>query len=176
MNKASNTETENKQKKGGKFLPALCNIIGVLIIAAVILICLPLTVPRLLGYDIYEVLSPSMHPAVPEGSVVIAKPEEPENIQPGDVIVFVRNGANVTHRVVENHVVSGELITKGDANANNDIDPVPYHAVTGKMVFHVPVVGKLMGVLSSTIGKIYLMLFACCGFMFTIVAGRLRRA
>ena len=43
--------------KGGKLIPALCNIAGTLILLSVIASCLPVTVPRFMGYEIYNVVS-----------------------------------------------------------------------------------------------------------------------
>jgi signal peptidase len=48
------------------------------------------------------------------------------------VIAFYKGRAVVTHRVVENRKVSGEFITKGDANAEKDMEPVPYSALIGR--------------------------------------------
>ncbi len=56
--------------RGGKLIPALCNLLGTLILVLVIASCLPLTVPRLFGYEIYEVVSGSMEPEIPVGSVI----------------------------------------------------------------------------------------------------------
>ena len=51
--------------KGGKIAPALCNILGILILASVILTCVPIVVPRMIGYDVYNIISGSMEPSIP---------------------------------------------------------------------------------------------------------------
>jgi len=48
------------------------------LLAALVLICLPLTVPRLFGYHIYTVVSGSMEPAIPTGSLVYIREAAPE--------------------------------------------------------------------------------------------------
>ena len=91
---------------------------------AVILCYVPLTLPRLAGLQIFEVVSGSMEPAIPTGSIVYVEETEPSQAEEGDVIAFYSatgSGAVITHRVVQNRVVSGELITKGDANEKEDV-------------------------------------------------------
>ncbi|MBO5556849.1 MAG: class B sortase [Oscillospiraceae bacterium] len=165
---------KRRHQKGGKILPALCHVLGTLILLAVILTYLPLSLPRLFGYEIYNVISGSMEPAIPVGSVVYVKAQEPETILPGDVIAFSTDGTVVTHRVVENHSAVGEFITKGDANETVDMNPVPYGAVIGQVRRHFPVLGQLMMLLSSNIGKAYFLCLAACGVMFHVLAGRIR--
>ncbi|MBR1455739.1 MAG: class B sortase [Oscillospiraceae bacterium] len=165
---------QHSGKKGGKFFPALCNILGTLILLLVIAVCLPLTLPRMLGYDVYNVVSGSMAPAIPEGSVVYVQEADPVEIEPGDVIAFWDGATVVTHRVAENHVVMGEFVTKGDANDTEDISPVPYNALIGHVKRHFPVVGQFLSLLASGVGKAYLLCLAACGVMFNILAGRLR--
>ena len=64
------------------------NITATLLMALVILLTVPLTIPRLFGYQIYGILTDSMEPVYPVGSVVYVKPAEPEDIQVGDAITF----------------------------------------------------------------------------------------
>ena len=162
--------------KGGKILPALCGVLGTLILLAVIAVSAPLTVPRLLGYEMFEVLTGSMEPEIPVGSVIYVKYIQPELIQEQEVVAFYKSeGDVVTHRVVDNHTVERELITKGDANEINDFEPVPYENLIGRVERHVPVVGRFMSLLAGTVGKLYLLCLAACGVMFNILASRLRR-
>ena len=46
-----------KKSKRKRFFPALCSILGTVILLGVIAAFFPLTVPRLMGYEIYEVVS-----------------------------------------------------------------------------------------------------------------------
>ena len=160
--------------KGGKLLPALCNVLGFLILAAVIAVCIPLSAPQLLPFEVYHVLSGSMEPSIPVGSAVLVFEAAPEDIQPGDVIAFNREGEVVIHRVTENRFVVGQLITKGDANAEEDINPVPYADLIGRVGRHVPALGELLERAVSPVGKLYLLAVAFCGVLFHVVAGRLR--
>lgn len=161
-------------KKGGKLIPALCNIIGTLILIAVIGISIPLALPRILGYEVYYVESGSMEPTLSVGSVVYVEYANPREVETDDIVAFHYDGAVVTHRVVQNQYFSEELITKGDANETQDINPVSYDQLIGRVKYHIPHIGPIMIVAASDIGKVYLMVLAFCGVMFNILAGRMR--
>ena len=80
----------------------------------------------------------------------------PEEAAEGDVIAFY-GGAGaasiVTHRVVENRVVMGEIVTKGDANESPDMNPVPYGHYIGKVERSISEAGKIASVFTSPAGK-----------------------
>lgn len=169
-----------KGKKKSKFrlavrdaMPVFCNVFGILILLAVIAIALPLSIPQLFGYDIYVVLTPSMSPEIPMGSIVYVEQAAPEQIQPGEVITYASLTDTVTHRVVENRSVEGKFITKGDANREED-PAVLYSALVGRVTFSLPIYGEFMNIYSSTLGKIYLLGFAIIGVMLNLLASRLR--
>lgn len=162
------------RKKRGKLLPALCNLLGTFILIAAIASCLPVVVPRFMGYEVYHVISGSMEPEIPVGSIVYVEAVRPEDIAVGTVIAFQSGDSVITHRVVENHLVEGEFTTKGDANAGEDMNSVDYDNVIGRVARHYPVLGALMELYTSTIGKIYIILFAACGAMLNLLASRIR--
>ncbi len=163
-----------KARKGGKLLPALCNIFGTLILLAAIASCLPAVVPKLMGYEIYNVTSASMEPKIPVGSVLYVEPVQPMDLVEGDVIAFMSGDTVIAHRVVKNQTVEGEITTKGDANAGEDMNAVPYEAVVGKVAMHFPFLGDLMAFFTGTVGKVYVIIFAACGAMLNLLAGRIR--
>ena len=66
----------------------VCSVVGTILLALVIVVCIPLTVPRIAGYQIYTVISGSMEPAIPTGSLVYVKNTAPSGIEKGDVIAF----------------------------------------------------------------------------------------
>lgn len=164
----------NRNKKGGKLFPALCNLFGTFILVAAIVSCLPVVVPQIMGYEIFNVTSPSMTPEIPVGSVLYVEAVEPANLVEGDVIAFKSNDSVIAHRVVRNQKVEGKLTTKGDANADEDMYVVPYDAVVGRVKSHYPLIGGLMEFYTSIIGKIYVVIFAACGAMLNLLAGRIR--
>lgn len=144
----------------------MCSVLGTLLLIVLILGCLPLTVPKVFGYSIYTVISGSMEPAIPVGSLVYVKYQEPESIQKKDVIAFYGakdSSSIVTHRVVTNKKLSGEFITKGDANQTNDMNPVNYTNYMGKVVLTIPVIGGIAQSFTTGNGKIAL--FCLIGFI-----------
>lgn len=160
--------------KGGNFVPALCNIAGTIILLSVIAFCLMMALPHVLGYEVYHVVSGSMEPEIPIGSVIYVEKTNPEEVSKGDIIAFFSGESVITHRVVQNQTVEGKITTKGDANAKEDMNDVTYDALIGKVTSHYPVIGSLMEVYGSSIGKAYVICFAACGAMLNILAGRMR--
>ena len=176
MPKRNRTQQDLKPQKGGKLLPALCNLLGTLLLLAVIGLCVPLTVPMLLGYDVFNVVSGSMEPELPVGSVVYVKPTALGEVQEGEVIAYQDGESVIVHRVVTNRTSLGEFVTKGDANNTEDLTPIPYEAVIGRMETHIPMLGAFMSIYASAMGKIYLLLTAACGVMLNMVASRMRES
>lgn len=186
----STAGTSGKKKHKRKLTPfgRFIDIIGTLIMVGALVACLALTIPRFIGVQTYVVVSGSMEPTIPVWSLVYAKPVEPASLQSGDVIVFystnptsisdgsVQDGAiPITHRVVENNTESGEIITKGDANTNTDLYPVAYVNVVGKVVTHVPALGRLAAPLATTMGKIAAVMIILAGFLLSEAGNRLKR-
>ncbi len=161
-------------KRGGRLVPVLCNILGILILLSVIAFYLPVTVARIKGEEIYNVVSGSMEPEIAVGSVIYVEPVPPESVEEGEVVAFRSGGSVIAHRVVKNRIGEGELITKGDANEENDMNPVKYSELVGRVSWHCPVVGGLLEVCTSPVGKVYIICFAACGAMLNMLARRLR--
>jgi len=156
------------------FIPALCNIIGTLLLIAVIATSIPLAIPTLLGYEIYNVTSGSMEPELPIGSVVYVQKVAPETVQKDDIIAFSMDNEVVTHRVVENRFVEGEFVTKGDANESVDFRNARYRDLVGVVKYHFPYLGNYLMIYSHQLTKVYLMVLAFCGVLFNVLAGRMR--
>ena len=163
-------EADRRQTdKSGKFLPALCKAAGTMIISAAILLMLPLAVPKMLGYEVFSVISPSMEPAIPAGSIIYVEDADGKDLNPGDIVAFKRDGDTVTHRVVENRTSEGEMVTKGDANASDDIFPVKYKDIIGRVKRHIPRLGALMMNVLSAEGKIRALAFVCSGAILSLL-------
>ena len=163
------------QEKQQRFrLPAFCSLAGTVILLCVIGAFLPLTIPNLLGYQIYEVVSGSMEPEIPVGSLVYVEPAQPAEVREGEIIVFYSGGSAVTHRVVQNRLVEGEFVTKGDANQQEDLNTISYASLVGRVKYHIPFIGQLLVIYTSGVGKIYVVCYAACGVMFNMLAARLR--
>ena len=143
----------NTKKTKKSPVAAACSALGTALLILLIVICLPLTVPKAFHYHVYTVISGSMEPAIPTGSLVYIKEMEPKDVQVDDVIAFygTKDAASI---VVENRVLMGEFITKGDANATKDMNPAPYDNFIGKVAYSIPKVGGIALVLTGVYGKI----------------------
>ena len=161
---------------GGRVFGKLIGAIGTILLVVSIIACLGLSVPRFAGIEQYVVISGSMEPAIPVGSMVYSAQTDPSTLEAGDIIVFYNNEAGstpVTHRVVENHVADGEIITKGDANEQNDMSPVIYSNVLGKLVLHVPMLGYIAAPLGTMTGKIAMGCVILAAYLLTVVGSKL---
>lgn len=135
----------------------LKKIIGYLsIVCYIIILGLVLVLsPMVVGYKPVVVLSGSMEPTYPVGSLIYYKAADFDSIEENDNITFYIDGTKtlVTHRVVQKNDISQTFVTKGDANPEKDIDPVDFSNVAGKtMNFCLPKIGKLFDSSGKMIG------------------------
>ena len=113
-------------------------------------------VPQVMGFSILQVLTGSMEPTIPEGSMLLIQETDPKSLQPGDIISFFSpnpslDGALNTHRI-QQVVAEGdtlEFITKGDANFLEDQQPVAAQQVVGTVIFISPTLGKFVRLISN---------------------------
>lgn len=98
----------------------------------------------------FVVLSGSMQPALPVGSMVYAIPQT--EYQKNDIITFKTKSAdNITHRIVKINQKNNQttFTTQGDANNTTDQTPVAKEQIIGKVVIYVPYVGLLANSLKT---------------------------
>lgn len=164
------TTTPDAKRRPHRAAAVVCRILGTVILLAVLAVCLPLSVPKLLGYQVYDVVSGSMDPAIPVHSVVLVQPAAPEELQPGEIVAYRSGSSVVIHRLVENHIVEGELVTKGDANAEPDPLKVEYAGVLGTVTAHIPFIGIYAGALNTLPGKLYAFGFIVAAAMLYLLA------
>ena len=135
------------------------HITGSVLLALLILICIPFTVPKAFGLSIYEVITDSMTPDYPVGSVIYVETEQPENIKVDDVITFsigTDTSQVMTHRVVEIDYENQTFTTKGNANKDVDVSPVAFQRLLGKPVYCIGHMGALVQLFESTEGRVLL--------------------
>lgn len=123
------------------------NVFTTVLVVLVVLLAVLLVGVRLVGFRVFTVLSGSMEPAYPTGSLIYVKETDPFTLKSGDVITFLLDEDTVaTHRIVE-VVPDGEdpsvvrFRTKGDANETEDGSLVHYKNVVGTPVFTIPGLG-----------------------------------
>lgn len=109
------------------------------------------------GYRFYNVLTNSMVPqkggpkgGFYAGDVVIVKVMDGSQVKKGDIVTFAvgNDGRYLTHRVAKrldelNGKEGKYIVTKGDANKNND-PPIEEDKILGKVTFTLPKVGVIL--------------------------------
>jgi signal peptidase len=118
------------------------------LLALVILVgMMAVVVPALVGATPLTVLTSSMEPKLPPGTLVIVKPADAAEIRVGDVITYqIESGKAcvVTHRVTEISTSSSGSKTftaKGDNNDVADAKPVEAVQIMGTVWYSVPWIG-----------------------------------
>lgn len=117
-------------------------IITFIIVGAAIFIVLAFS--GVLPLKMYTVLSGSMEPTIPTGSLVFALDVKPEELVVEDILMFNPRETNmVMHRIVDIVETENgrEFITRGDANNVNDPVPIYPQEVKGRVFGFVPYVG-----------------------------------
>lgn len=156
--------------------------------AVVIMLALGVLVPRLAGATPYTVLTGSMKPSYPPGTLVVAKPIAAEDIRTGDVVTIqLESGQSgfVTHRVVKVSTnLSGDqsFQTQGDANNVPDGDLRQPEQIRGKLWYSVPYLGHVNNALTGQQRQtaVYIVvagLLIYAGYMFTsaLLSARARK-
>lgn len=121
-------------------------------------------VPRLAGATPYVILTGSMEPAMPPGTLVVVKPVKADEITTGSVITYqIKSGdpTVVTHRVTSVGLdARGELrfVTKGDANTAPDRDQVRPVQIKGERWYYVPYLGYVTSLITGEQRQIGLMI------------------
>ena len=130
-----------------KSLKKIWNVISTILVALVVLLALLLVGARVVGLQVFTVLSGSMEPTYHTGSLIYVKKVDPYTIEEGQPITFMLNENTIaTHRVVgivpdEEDPTVIRFRTKGDANDAEDGGLVHYKNVIGTPVFSIPYLG-----------------------------------
>ena len=123
------------------------NILSTLAVILALALVLLLVAPRVFGVHVFTVLSGSMEPAYPVGSMIYVKSVDPFQLKDGDVISFLLDENTIaTHRITG--IVPDEedesvirFRTKGDANDAEDGSLVHCRNVVGTPIFTIPKLG-----------------------------------
>ena len=87
-----------------------------------------------------------MRPTLQINDIIITKESEITELQKGDIITFEQNNKIISHRIVQiiNKKESKVFVTKGDNNQIEDDDYVQPEQIYGKVIFHIPQIGKVV--------------------------------
>lgn len=121
---------------------------------------------RVVGLTPYAVLTGSMEPRFPVGSLVYVHACDPATIEVGDAVAFeLSSGTLVTHEVYEVDAEAQQVRTRGIANKDEqgnispDAAPVAWSQVKGVAVGCVPLLGYVNSFVTQAPG-IYLTIVA----------------
>lgn len=111
------------------------------------------------GLQSYTIVSGSMSPAIPIGSIVLTRPQDSYGLH--DVITYTHNAHVVTHRII---AITGRgnertYIVKGDANAVADPEVIPIANIQGKVTTVFPYLGILIGYIRTPFGFLSTIVF-----------------
>ena len=156
-------------KSGVKVL----RIVSTFLLTAAIVVAFLISGVRLLGFQVFGVLSGSMEPTYPTGSLIYVRKVDQSDLRVNDIITFSKSPSVIaTHRIVE--IVPDEsnpsLVryrTKGDANAVVDDELVSFHNVIGRASFCVPQLGYMAKYIQTPPGTYVAILV--CAVMIAIV-------
>lgn len=102
-------------------------------------------IPALSTFRQFVVVSGSMEPVIPTGSIILAERENSYRI--GDIVTFSQNGREyIAHRIVNKIAIGRDTYfsTKGDSNTHADMDLVHESVVYGKILTIVPILGDIV--------------------------------
>ena len=149
-----------------KTIKRIWNWISSILVASVVLLAVALVGVRIVGLQPYVVLSGSMEPTYPVGSLIYVKSTDYKQLKVGDPITFLVSEDTVaTHRIIE--VLPDEddpntirYFTQGDANDAPDGSSVHYKNIIGKPVFSIPYLGYVSNYIQTPPGK-YVAISGC---------------
>lgn len=163
----------------GKAITIILRIINTSIITLAVLIAVAFVGVRAAGIDLYMVLSGSMEPDYPTGSLLWVKDTDPEELHSGDVITFhLSSETTATHRIVERVPDEADpnaiwFRTKGDANEEEDANLVSGNDVIGVPILCVPKLGYFISYLQTPSGKTTALMFGGALLIFVFVTDSL---
>ena len=157
-------KTNNSNRKI-RVLPFILSKVTALMIVIIIIINMIIFVPSFFGYQVFDVISGSMEPAIKVNSLIYVQETKPQDLVAGDIITYTSNKGIITHRVVINDINAQEIITKGDNNLQVDLQPIAYRNIIGKVFFTIPYLGYYVSFISSLFGKILVIIIVVFCFI-----------
>ena len=137
-----------------KHIKKTLDIVTTVLVVLVVIFAVFLMGSRLIGLQVYHVISPSMEPNYSVGDLIYVKEVDPDSVKVGDPITFVLNEDLVvaTHRLVAIDSENRQFTTKGDANKTEDAAPVHFNNLIGVPVFAIPLLGYVSAYIQSPPG------------------------
>lgn len=111
-------------------------------------------IPSIMGVEVLQVVSESMKGTLNINDVIIAKKVDVKSLNVGDIIVFKKDGAVITHRItnIVKRYDKLEFETKGDANNTPDKGTVKEENIEGKYICTIKYIGNILKFIKTPIG------------------------
>ncbi|WP_182526644.1 signal peptidase I [Nocardioides dongkuii] len=145
-----------RHTRGRRILGFAGRVVGwLLIIALLLVLAATVLVPRVAGATPYTVLTGSMEPNLPPGTLIVTEQVPAQDIEIGEVVTFqIESGKPqvVTHRVIatrQDRDGRPEFLTQGDANPIPDQGWRPAESVRGVLWYAVPKLGHANNILTG---------------------------
>lgn len=137
-------------------IKTIWNAISTAMVCIVVIFAILLVGVKLVGLDVFIVLSGSMEPEYHTGSVIyVKKIDDPSDLKVKDVITFrLSEDTIATHRIIELVEEDGQIKyrTKGDANEVEDAALVTQSQLVGTPVFTIPLLGYVVSYIQKPPG------------------------
>lgn len=137
-----------------KKVKKIWDTVTTVLVVLVVIFAVFLMGSRLVGLQVFNVVSGSMEPTYSVGDLIYVKTVDPDSVKVGDPITFVLNEDLVvaTHRVTAVDGANSQFTTKGDANETEDATPVHFNNLIGVPVFAIPLLGYVSAYIQSPPG------------------------
>ncbi len=137
-----------------KKMKKIWDMVTTVLVVLVVIFAIFLMGSRLVGLQVFHVISPSMEPTYRVGDLLYVKNVDPDSVKVGDPITFVLNEELVvaTHRVTAIDSENRQFTTKGDANETEDAAPVHFNNLIGVPVFAIPLLGYVSAYIQNPPG------------------------
>ena len=139
-------------------LKKILNALTTSIVVMVVILAIMLVGVRLFGLQVYSVLSGSMEPEYPVGSLIYVKKVDYKELKVGDPITYLLDEDTVvTHRIIEVLIDEEDpntirFFTQGDANGIPDAKPVHYKNIICTPLFTIPYMGAVSNYIQNPPG------------------------
>jgi signal peptidase len=180
------TGTRRRDREKGLLHYIWLGLSAGLLALVLLLAALVVAIPAFSGSTALTILTSSMEPAYPPGTLIVVRPLAATEIRIGDAITYQLESGQpevVTHRVTAISSTGGDLsfTTRGDNNGADDEKPVLPVQVNGRVWYSVPYVGYVNTLLSGAnrawvVPIAAVLLFGYAGYMFASGASESRRA
>ena len=121
-------------------------LLGMVLAAGVFLI------PGFLGYELFPITDAQMEPRIQQGSLILGKPVQAQELQEGDMVIARQEGQTVVRKVTGRDESSQTLLVERGTSQPLEEEKVSYQEVWGRGEVTIPYLGILYELLHTEKG------------------------